>query len=264
MHTSIAHIRTIRSASLPLRTLSTLSPFQCPQTATTTSSQTIPCYRHSLLPNIYPTQSLIHSSLQSPLHSPLQSSMKRTDIAKRLLSTPPPTSTPDDDSTTSILADWRNISLGPSTTSTLASQNSTTSSRGGRKSKRKLLTEVALNSVDISGLQPMSAGTPEEISAMLEEAYSNIPLKTGRRGKRRARRYRRRAFLVQKFHRQKKIWRVNAHNKRMEKRSRIARECREMRAMSHELYPEWNKGKMNDPRVRVERERREREEGMMG
>ena len=157
---------------------------------------------------------------------------------------------------------------------------SSTTSKRVRKSKRKMAEEVALNSVDISGLQPMLAGSPEEIAALLKEAYDNIPERTGRRGKRRARRMRRKAFLVQKSHRHKKLWRIGAHEKRMEKRARIARECREvsrwgcwmvhqpqtiiniscthlstpphstpfrptqMRALSHELYPEHNKGKV--------------------
>lgn len=85
----------------------------------------------------------------------------------------------------------------------------------------------------------------------MAEAYANIPEKTGRRGKRRARRMKRKGFLVRKSHRFKKIWKIQAHERRMEKRSRIARECREMRAQAHELYPEWNKGKMADPRGRM-------------
>ena len=137
-----------------------------------------------------------------------------------------------------------------------------TTTKRVRKSKRKQLEEAALNSVDISGLQPMLAGTPEETEALLQEAYDNIPVGTGRRGKRRARRMRRKAFLVQKSHRHKKLWRVAAHERRMEKRSRVARECREMRALAHELYPEYNKGKLADPRERIRREREEEEGGV--
>ena len=156
------------------------------------------------------------------------------------------------------LADWRTVMMSDSEYSE-AKKEQRMGKEGEfgnlqtkkRRTKRSRLEAAQLSAVDVTGLQPMLAGTPEETAALLQEAYDRLPKKTGPRRSLHKRRMKLRQWTVRKSHRHAKLQRIAAHERRMAKRSRIARECREMRAECHRQYPEYNKGRMNDPREKI-------------
>ncbi|GMH47577.1 hypothetical protein TrVE_jg8267 [Triparma verrucosa] len=157
-------------------------------------------------------------------------------------SPPPPTASPDSSSADSP-ADWRDLSL---------SNYEVTQSKhwdGGQKRVRRKKKSSESDKVlrpDVTGIQP-SVLPPSEMQALLEEAYANIPERGGRQRKNHFRRQAVKYHIVRKNYKIAARQRAVANSRKMEKRSRIAKECREMRALCHEIYPEYNKGKIGNP-----------------
>ena len=138
--------------------------------------------------------------------------------------------------TTTTTQDWRNVKL--SDYEILPEKHWDGGTKRRRRKKASALDSDSKRP-DVTGLQPMTL-PKAEADALLAEAFANLPERAGpqrhnkrRRGLQRQRIYRR-AYRVQAEQRAAK------NLLKMEKRSRVARECREMRALAHELYPEYN------------------------
>lgn len=120
--------------------------------------------------------------------------------------------------------------------------------RGGkilRKKKEKALELQNLESnsrmFDVgTGQFPPMRYSDEETEKLLKEAYSEIPERAGKRGTRSLRRQKNRFFAIRKAAAKKKRERIAHHFATMEKRSRIAREVREIKQSAEEVRMEDN------------------------
>mmetsp|Transcript_6405 Transcript_6405/g.8065 ORF Transcript_6405/g.8065 Transcript_6405/m.8065 type:complete len:205 (+) Transcript_6405:205-819(+) len=99
------------------------------------------------------------------------------------------------------------------------------SKRGGAKLQKKLERERLQRDGEP---EPFLTGgeyaalryNDEETQKLLAEAYANIPERGGRRGTRNLQRQKLRWKLVRKIHKKEKKWKIRAHFRRMEKRSK--------------------------------------------
>jgi len=109
--------------------------------------------------------------------------------------------------------------------------------RGGKNMKNKYMKKIdQMNDNQVGGGNyPQLRYSQEETERLLKEAYEGIPKREGKRGTRKKRRGKRRQNLVRKIHHKVKVAKVKAHYKKMEKRSRIAREVRETNYTSNEI-----------------------------
>lgn len=129
--------------------------------------------------------------------------------------------------------------------------------RGGRmvrkQQEKKLLREQALNPsstprkvMDVGGGRfPSLRYSDEETQRLLDEAHANIPKRTGKRGTRNLQRQSNRLKVIYADHARRKADRVGAHNRKMEKRSRIAGETREVRMEAEMVRGEETEYHMN-------------------
>jgi len=116
--------------------------------------------------------------------------------------------------------------------------------RGGkvmRKRKEKALLLEQLKSSNYSednlggGRFPTLRYSDEETEHLLKEAYANIPPRTGKRGTNNLRRQRNRWKAIYEQDAIKKQEKIAAHERRMEKRSRISREVREVKSSAEKV-----------------------------
>jgi len=84
------------------------------------------------------------------------------------------------------------------------------------------------------GEYPPERFTDEETERLLAQAYANIPERAGKRGTRNLKRQHLRWHLVRKARKKLKKQKINAHFRRMEKRSRIVKEVQAVKAISEE------------------------------
>jgi hypothetical protein len=102
--------------------------------------------------------------------------------------------------------------------------------RGGkqlRKRKEKELEALRSGKMTESlgrGLYPAERYSDEETERLLAEAYAAVPKRAGKRGTKNLRRQRLRWFRVRKIHAKIKKYRIRAHFRRMEERSRRVKE----------------------------------------
>eukprot|EP00559_Dactyliosolen_fragilissimus_P000981 CAMPEP_0184858158 /NCGR_PEP_ID=MMETSP0580-20130426/3276_1 /TAXON_ID=1118495 /ORGANISM="Dactyliosolen fragilissimus" /LENGTH=180 /DNA_ID=CAMNT_0027354141 /DNA_START=265 /DNA_END=807 /DNA_ORIENTATION=- len=113
--------------------------------------------------------------------------------------------------------------------------------RGGKATRKKRERELALAKAKGSSPQIGSGQFPsfrladEETDRLLAEAYAGIPARAGPRRNRSLKRQKWRWWRVRKDHAIKKQERIRAHEKRMEKRSRITKEVKEVKTGAHEI-----------------------------
>ena len=93
-------------------------------------------------------------------------------------------------------------------------------SKGGKQMRRKREREMAAQRQDDLKLEkfPAIRYSEEETKRLLEEAYSMIPERAGKRGTRNLKRQKRRWFLVRKIRAKYKAFRKLEHERRMHKR----------------------------------------------
>jgi hypothetical protein len=133
--------------------------------------------------------------------------------------------------------DWRNVTL--SDYEILPEKHWDGGVKRRRRKKSNPL-NADLKRPDATGLQPMTLPKEEE-EALLAEAFDNLPSRAGRQGHNARRRGLQRQRVYNRAYRVAAEQRAAANVRKMERRSRVARECREMRAAAHEAYPEYNR-----------------------
>lgn len=109
--------------------------------------------------------------------------------------------------------------------------------RGGKQLRKrkekelqaKLKQDRATESLG-GGLFPPLSYSQEDTERLLAEAYAAIPERAGKRGKNNLRRQRVRWHRVRKIHAKQKHFRIKAHYRKMEKRSRIVKEVLAIKA----------------------------------
>ena len=143
--------------------------------------------------------------------------------------------------------DWRNLTLSDYEVETKKHYD------GGvkRKRRKKGRKEEITKRPDITGLQPLSL-PKEETEALLAAAFANLPVRHGPQNKNKKRRGIQRQKIYRKAYKIQARQRHESNLRKMAKRSRVARECREMRALAWELEPEWNAriGLFGNPNVK--------------
>jgi len=140
-------------------------------------------------------------------------------------------------------ADWRDLQL--SDFDVTKAKNFDGGAKRIRKKKKGAESDIVLRP-DVTGVQP-SILPEADMKSLLEEAYGNIPERGGRQRKNHFRRQNVKYHIIRANYKIAAKQRAQSNSRKMEKRSRIAKECREMRALCHELYPEYNEGKIGNP-----------------
>lgn len=122
---------------------------------------------------------------------------------------------------------------------------SRTKKRGGKidrkRREREEEFEAALkgNTFDITTLKggefPPLRYSDEETARLLEEAYANMPNRTGKRGTLHLRREKRRWWIKRMYDAKKKHERMAEHERRMAKRHAISKWCYEIKTGAEEV-----------------------------
>jgi len=115
--------------------------------------------------------------------------------------------------------------------------------RGGKMVKKKLEKERMMKEAqDSFGLTNFGGGefpaerwSDEETARLLTEAYANLPKKDGKRGSRKKKRDKLKFHLIRRIHAKQKAWRIKAHFRKMDDRSRRWTEVKEIKANSPEV-----------------------------